>query len=807
MLGGMAERITGEEPTLMVSDGAPSPSLSTTGTSTPLRHVFAGRYEVLGLVGKGGMGTVYRARDKELDEVVALKLLRRDLLEQPGMLERFRQEVKLARRVTHRNVARTFDIGESEGEKFLTMEFVEGEPLSARLARDGRLSLDVVLAVGEGICSGLSAAHAAGVVHRDLKPDNVLLASDGRVVVTDFGIARALSDADRAATVGVALGTPTYMAPEQVEGVKDLDARADIYALGAMLYECFTGEHAWSGDSVWSVAAARLFQPPPDPRARRADVPALAAELILRCMARRREDRFADVGEVAVAMAAIKRPTIAPPPGPPLTGAPTQVTIDSDAKTVAVLPFRNAGASTDDYFAEGLSDDLIDALSMTPGLRVLAKGALARFKGPERDAREIGRELRVDVVVDGSLRRMGEILRVAARVVSVADGFQLWAKRFDRPEREVLRVSDEAADAIADALTLRRNAPARPPPSDGRTIDLYLRARHVLRLGGPGNVFQAISVFEEALAIAPNDPTVLAGYATAQLRRFTFDTETSEGLAAEQKGIESAEKALSIAPHLGEARAALATHQWVLGDPMECARQLREAIRIAPSSTELKELYGRMLLEIGEPERGLAMLTAVAALEPRMGMVAGDLASGDIIRGRALMGDWSLLDAALESPLKEDALVSPRYVNIARLCLWRKDRTNASRLRAIIEKSSFALRDVVLRMIDLFEPDRARAFTDEQLALGGRVTGRARRRPAFFRQLAAEALAFSGDVEGVVKALTAGDELGLVDVTWADRCPLFETMRTQPDFVLVRDRIAARARATLEVLEWREASV
>jgi eukaryotic-like serine/threonine-protein kinase len=802
----MSDRITGEEPTILAPElGSSSSQSSSSGPSVAARHVFADRYEVIGLVGKGGMGTVYRARDRELDEVVALKLLRRDLLEQPGMLDRFRQEVKLARRVTHRNVARTFDIGESGGEKFLTMEFVEGEALSARLAREGPLPLAVVRALAEGIAAGLSAAHDASVVHRDLKPDNVLIATDGRVLVTDFGIARALSDAGRAATVGLALGTPAYMAPEQVEGAKNLDARADIYAFGAMMYECLTGERAWSGDSVWALAAARLFQPPPDPRVLRPDVPAPVAELVLRCMARQPHDRFASAAELLTAMNAIKTPTIAPPPPSRSPAGRGQAALESEAKTVAVLPFRNAGAASDDYFAEGLSDDLIDALSMTPGLRVLAKGALARFKGPERDAREIGRELRVDVVVDGSLRRLGDLIRVSARVVSVTDGFQLWAKRFDRPEREFLLVSDEAADAIADALTLRRNAPARPAPSDGRTIDLYLRARHLLRLGGPENVVSAISLFEQALAIAPSDPTVLAGFATAQLRRFTFGTETPEGVAAEQKGVEAAERALAIAPHLGEARATLANHQWALGAPIECARQLREAIRVAPSSTDLKELYGRILLEAGEPERGLALLTAVAALDPKMGMVAGDLASTDLVRGRALLGDWSLLDAALEAPIGEDVVVGPRYINMARLCLWRRDHEAAARLHPIMERASFPLQEVVLRLLDFFDPGKSQAF-HELLALRGRVTGRARRRQAFFQQLTAEVLAFEGDYEGVVEALNAADELELMDVTWADRCPLFEAMRARPEYVAVRDRIAARARATLDVLEWREAA-
>src|SRR5579871_23407 len=281
---------------------APSTAAASTGGQAPTR--VGGRYEILGLLGVGGMGSVYRARDRELDETVALKMLRRDLVEHPGMLERFRREVKLARRVTHKNVARTFDIGEHERYRFLTMELIEGEPLTQLMAQCGKLPASTIVDIASALCAGLAAAHAAGVIHRDLKPDNILLARDGRPVITDFGIACAF-EPGALRTVGAPVGTPAYMSPEQVEGASEIDARADLYALGVILYECATGDLPFQGRSPYVIAAARLTEPPPDPRLVRHDLPDSLVRVIVRCMARDREARFSTAEEVAEALAAV----------------------------------------------------------------------------------------------------------------------------------------------------------------------------------------------------------------------------------------------------------------------------------------------------------------------------------------------------------------------------------------------------------------------------------------------------------------------------------------------------------------------
>jgi eukaryotic-like serine/threonine-protein kinase len=519
------------------------------GGSGP-RALLAARYEILGLLGQGGMGSVYKARDLELDELVALKMLHHDAVPTPRALERFRREVKLARRVTHKNVARTFDISEHEGTKFLTMELVDGEPLSALLARDGKLIPQRAAQIAAEVCDGLSAAHAAGIVHRDLKPDNVMLSGSGRTVITDFGIAHAASS-EGFATIGGTVGTPAYMAPEQVEGA-ELDGRADLYALGVMLFEMLSGRMPFEAATPYALAAARLSSPPPDPRVLDAALPGWLAEIVVKCLARQPGDRYESADRVARALRA--RVATLPQsgterapdstrwraPNPAATTAPGE-------KTVAVLPFKNAGAADDAYLADGLTEDLIDTLSTTPGVKVRPRGTVEGMASGSADPRDVGKKLGVQVVVEGTLRRLGDKVRVAARVVSVSDGFQLWAKRFDRSAADLLPVSDEVAQSIAEALTLGAQSAARQPASDPRAIELYLRARAESRRLWEAPT-RAIELYEQAHRLAPEDATILASYARARTRRWFFDGGAEEGRVAR----ELAQRAIARAPERGE---------------------------------------------------------------------------------------------------------------------------------------------------------------------------------------------------------------------------------------------------------------
>jgi eukaryotic-like serine/threonine-protein kinase len=772
-------------------------------------HLLAGRYEILGLIGVGGMGSVYRVRDLELEEVVALKVLRRDLNLTPELLDGFRREVKLARRVTHRNVARVFDIGEHEGERFLTMELVDGEPLSTVLARSGSLPVARALAITFGVCDGLAGAHAVGVVHRDLKPDNVLLAKEGRVVVTDFGIARAFADAGGTAGPGALVGTPAYMAPEQVEGQKDIDGRADIYALGALTYELFTGERAWPGESLFAVATARLTSPPPDARVKRPHLLASHAEFVMRCMARRPEDRFASAEQVLVELerlAQLSEITLSPTSGftqkrgptpscpivddpsplsmtPSSRRPPTALTPQSrwSDKTLAVLIFRNAGPPEDEYLAEELTDDLIDGLSMTPGLKVRARGAVLRFKNLAMDPIDIGRELGVQVVVDGSVRRTNDNIRISARLISVADGFQLWAKRFDRPAKEVLSINDEAASAIAEALTVDHKAQTRVAPSDPAAIDLYLRARHEYRKVWPEHQKRALDLFEQAEAIAPAEPMLLAAKAMALARRSFFTGERAD------RAREVAEHAVEAAPKLAESRLALGSVLLQCGESVEAIRELRQAVMRGPGLAEAHGALGRLLAEVGAMDEGIRRLEAATTLDP-----LAPIANTALARSYALIGSFDRADALLARAAETESqgyYAAPR----ARFALWRRDGARAEALLQDIgdPKSHTAVTRTLLAIaLCVRAPER-------RLSLPTPPDGNARSN-AFLFQLEAEGRALTGDIDRALDALRRSTAAGLIDLSWLERCPVFTALRVDARFAPIREQVAERAREILE---------
>lgn len=754
-----------------------APSLEQPMSLTPVVEmttpVFGTRYEVLSLLGTGGMGTVYKARDRELDEIVALKVLRPEVVATPGALDMFKREVKLARRVTHPNVARTFDIGEADGSKYLTMEYIEGTSLARVLDWCGPFDLSRAVDVTSQICAGLAAAHAVGVVHRDLKPENVLVRKTGALVLTDFGIARPVEEGSPTETAGIPIGTPAYMAPEQVEARRDLDGRADLYALGVVLYELLTGELPFDGHTALAVASARLVKPPPDPRVLRNNLPDAVAEVVLRCMARDRDKRFSKAEDVLQALARMTAPIATPAAAPVSRSAQPD---SAASKMVAVLPFRNGGGSDDAFTADGLLEELIDGLSMTPGLRVRPRGSVARFAGVDRDPCEVGQELGVDVVVEGSVRRQGDQVRVAARLFSVTDGFQLWARRFERSSADLFALSDEMAGAVAAALTMQRVVPTRDAPVDPVAMDLYLKARVELRSAWAGMSEVAISLFEQALQLSPDDPTFLAGYTMAQIRAWFFGRPD-----AEAKARFAAEKALALAPHLVEARYAVALFKLHGRDVMGAIADLKTIVERSEYAPAYETL-GTMLYEVGLATEARKQIERALQIDPES--IFGHF---EMAKQFALEGDWQKVDFTL------DRLASIKTVRTegnglrARFAMWRgvADPAFYARLGNALGPVPISI------LVELAggSGDRQRIESIFREAAG---SGSARR-GALLHQIEAEIAGYLRDPEWGIAALHRSIDAGLVDIVWLRVCPILAGAREHDGYAEIDRIVSARA--------------
>ncbi len=734
--------------------------------------VIAERYEILGLLGVGGMGRVYRAHDRTLDEVVALKVLKRELGDEPAILDRFRSEVRLARRVTSPHVVRTFDFGEHAGEHFLTMELIEGQSL-AQLLDAAPLALTEVLRIARAMCAGISAAHAAGVLHRDLKPDNVLVARTGRIAITDFGIARGHTD-PRATGEGF-VGTPAYMAPEQLDAASAIGPAVDIYALGAILFELLAERRAFPGSDPFQVAIARLTKEPPDPRRFRS-VPDPLADLVVRCLARDPAGRPESVAIIATTLETIAdAPTglvATRPPERPIVPAP------HTSRSIAFLPLRATGDLVE--LADGLSEEIVDALTMTRDLRIrpiTAVRAVVRPDRPDQDLAAIGKQLDVDVIVEGSMRKRGELVRISARAIGVTDGFQLWANHFDTAPEGLLSVGDEVARAVARALTVEIELPARSAPN-AEAIALYLESKAKIRALWFDDLGVVIADLERAHALAPNDGNILASLAAA-VARSAFWASGHELARAR----ELAERAVALAPNSGEAWFALGIACLYASVHADAARALRRSVTHAPGFAMAQALLGSVLLEAGALDDAIAHLEAADQLDPGGGHYT-DLPRAYIYRD----GDYNAAYALASTRVHGRVL----GFQIARLRLWQGQLTE---LEPVDPNQPAEVRRNLEAMRVVYATGRFAPGDREELDI--LLHSLSARRRAANSQFMAELLVFIGDLDAAMSYIELSVDAGLQDRMWFARCPILEPLRAHPRFDELAATVATRADAVL----------
>ena len=513
-----------------------------------------GPYEIVAPLGAGGMGEVYRARDSRLSRDVAIKALPEAFARDPDRLARFRREAQTLASLNHPNVATIYGLEEAEGAPYLVLELVEGETLAQRLAR-GPLPLREALTLGIQVAAAIEAAHERGVVHRDLKPGNVMISASGTVKVLDFGLAKTDGGSPRdgdlstsptiaAGTIpGVILGTAAYMSPEQARGLP-VDRRSDVWSFGCVVYECVAGRPAFTGATA-SDLIAKILEREPDWAALPAGTPTPVREVLRRCLRKEAEARPRDIRDVRLELEAVAS-------GASRGGS-------SGEKSIAVLPFENQSGSDDDYFSDGVTDEILNALAQVEGLRVAARTSCFAFKGRREDLRQVAEKLDVTTVLEGTVRRSGSRLRITAQLVNAADGYQLWSERYDREMNDVFAVQDEIANAIATRLrgailAETERAQVRGGTKNLEAYELLLRGR-ALQIRRGRFLPQAATCFERAIALDPQYAEALAWLADSYRLMGTFGSVPHEVMP---KAKVLAERALAIDDGMVQAWATLA---------------------------------------------------------------------------------------------------------------------------------------------------------------------------------------------------------------------------------------------------------
>jgi serine/threonine protein kinase/Tfp pilus assembly protein PilF len=492
-------------------------------------NTFAGRYEIIEKLGKGGMGRVYRVEDTKLKQEVALKLIKPEIARDKKTIERFRNELKIARNIRHKNVCGMYDLGETEGAHFITMEYVRGEDLKSFIHRSGQLAVGTAVRIAKQVCEGLSEAHKLGVVHRDLKPGNIMIDREGNVRIMDFGIARSLKEKGITGA-GVMIGTPEYMSPEQVEG-KEADQRSDIYSLGIILYEMVTGRVPFEGDTPFAIGVKHKN----------------LNNIILRCLEKDKKKRYQDVKEI---LSEIKNIEVE---------KHVSMKIPGWKNSIAVLPFKNMSADPEqEYFCEGMAEEIINALAHIKDLRVVARTSAFSFKGRDEDIREIGRKLSVDSVLEGSVRKAGNRLRITAQLIDVEDGYHLWSEKYDRDLEDIFTIQDEISLAIVENLKLKlldweKTALLKRPTDDPEAYNLYLKGLYFAFKPNLEALQKAMDYFREALDKDPALASAHAGVAIVYGAMSSLDLASPKEMMPKAKA--AIQKALQLDENLAEAHA------------------------------------------------------------------------------------------------------------------------------------------------------------------------------------------------------------------------------------------------------------
>jgi serine/threonine protein kinase/tetratricopeptide (TPR) repeat protein len=633
---------------------------------------FGPRFRIEQLLGEGGMGKVYKALDKDLGRTVALKILQPELTKDPNVILRFKQELLLASKISHRNILRIHDLSEFDGVKFITMAFIEGRDLNQILKEEPRFSIERSIKIGRQLCDALDAAHSEGVVHRDFKPHNVLVGKNDHVYVSDFGLATSLETAKMGMTrTGAFVGTPRYMSPEQVEG-KTVDSRSDLYSLGLVLYEMVAGEVPFAGDSTWQVMYQRVKDAPKDVKVANPEVPDNIARIIMHCLERNPADRYQTAKEIItdidahrapeMSTTSMYRPTptsasrtvqITMPDRAPLWlyiaggtlvagilfftipatrnlvfhGSTTNPTLNgpvvsglpalSQGKYLAVLPLQTLGDQSQlGYLAEGIEEALSAKLFQLQGVHVTSGEAVEKAD-QKLPLPKLARELGANLVLQGTVQGAGDKIRITMHLEDVAGGKRLWSREFDGVAADIFTLEDKIYSDLVPALgvspTHEEEAKAETRPTDNiAAYDLYLRGRNAMRGADTKSMQSALDYFGQALQQDRSFALAYAGIADAGIQMYDIKKDPFWT----QKALAAALQAQQLNDSLPEVHSTLGSVYSKLGKNNEAIAELKRAISLAPSSDLGYRRLGMVYLTSGRSDQAFEAFKKAIELNP-----------------------------------------------------------------------------------------------------------------------------------------------------------------------------------------------
>ncbi len=546
------------------------------------------------------MATVYLARDPRHDRTVAIKVLNREVAASLGT-ERFLQEIKTVASLTHPHIVPVHDSGESGGSLYYVMPHIEGETLRDKLNREKRLTAAEAVRLTRTLGSALDFAHRHGVVHRDIKPENIMM-FEGEPLILDFGIAKAISAAggETLTATGIAIGTPAYLSPEQASGETQLDGRSDQYSLACVVYEMITGQPPFVANTAQGVIAKR-FSERPAPLPSNLSVPSAGSDVLLRALSLDPADRYLSVSEFA---AVLNR------------AIPAEVA-DTGRRSIAVLPFTNMSADAEnEFFTDGISEEIINALTKVRALDVASRTSAFAFKGNKDDISAIGRKLKVHTVLEGSVRKAGNRLRISTQLIDVATIFQMWSERYDREMEDVFAIQDEIATAIVNALkvvlTPKEEAAIKKIPTQSvRAYEYYLRGRQLFHQRRAETLDAAEDLYRRAIALDPDYALAFAGLADCSCFRFFEHAGGDEALAQAES---ASRRALKLDPELAEAHASRGLALTYQRRFDEASDEFERAMELDAALYEAPWYYARSLQAQGNLDHAVTLYERASEL-------------------------------------------------------------------------------------------------------------------------------------------------------------------------------------------------